>query len=123
MNSLLDTLVPWDETIEEESECTLPAELVPDRKSDTGGKRLLQELPPGTWRSLGKYLDYTNWADRERFIELDRAIQLAAQIGEEADEPFAAGAGYCMASAAGGGARHWSQIHAEDSSVLDMTNR
>jgi hypothetical protein len=34
----------------------------------------LQKLPPGEWRSLGGYFDYTQWADRDRFLELDRAI-------------------------------------------------
>lgn len=35
----------------------------------------LHRLPPGPWRSLGQLLDYTNWPDRERFMELDRAIE------------------------------------------------
>ena len=34
----------------------------------------LPELPPSRWRSLGKRLDYTYWADRDRFLELDAAI-------------------------------------------------
>jgi hypothetical protein len=34
----------------------------------------LRRLPPGPWRSLGRYLDYTNWPERDRFLELDRAI-------------------------------------------------
>jgi hypothetical protein len=34
----------------------------------------LEKVPPGEWRSLGGYFDYTHWADRERFMELDRAI-------------------------------------------------
>jgi len=34
----------------------------------------LQKLPPGEWRSLGGYFDYCLWADRDRFIELDKAI-------------------------------------------------
>jgi hypothetical protein len=32
-------------------------------------------LPPGPWRSLGQHLDYTDWPARERFMELDRAIE------------------------------------------------
>ncbi len=32
------------------------------------------KLPPGPWRSLGGYMDYSGWADRERFLELDAAI-------------------------------------------------
>ena len=35
---------------------------------------LLYELPPGPWRSLGGYLDYADWPERERFAELDRSI-------------------------------------------------
>jgi hypothetical protein len=38
----------------------------------------LRELPPGPFRSLGKYLDYTDWPDRDRFMELDREIQRRA---------------------------------------------
>ncbi len=34
----------------------------------------LPKLPPSDWRSLGGYFDYCLWADRERFMELDRAI-------------------------------------------------
>jgi hypothetical protein len=34
----------------------------------------LPELLPSPWRSLGKRLDYSNWPDRERFVELDAAI-------------------------------------------------
>ena len=34
----------------------------------------LQKLPPSEWRSLGGYFDYCHWADRERFMELDKAI-------------------------------------------------
>jgi hypothetical protein len=35
----------------------------------------LSQLPPGPWRSLGGYLDYSDWPERDRFIELDRAIE------------------------------------------------
>jgi hypothetical protein len=35
----------------------------------------LEKLPPGPWRSLGGYLDYAQWEDRERFLQLDLAIQ------------------------------------------------
>jgi len=34
----------------------------------------LEKLPEGPWRSLGGYFDYSTWADRDRFLELDRAI-------------------------------------------------
>jgi hypothetical protein len=35
----------------------------------------LFELPPGRWRSLGRHLDYTDWADRDRFKALDYALR------------------------------------------------
>lgn len=44
-------------------------------EQDCRAGRPLKQLPPGPWRSLGRYLDYTHWADRERFRELDLAIQ------------------------------------------------
>jgi hypothetical protein len=31
-----------------------------------------------TWRSLGGYLDYDFWTERERFVQLDQAIQAQA---------------------------------------------
>jgi hypothetical protein len=34
----------------------------------------LQELSRGHWQSLGGYFDYSQWAARERFVELDNAI-------------------------------------------------
>ena len=34
----------------------------------------LKELKPGPWRSLGRVLDYSTWAERQRFLELDYAI-------------------------------------------------
>jgi hypothetical protein len=40
----------------------------------------LQKLPPSDWRSLGGYFDYGPWSDRDRFMELDRAIA-ASQRG------------------------------------------
>ena len=39
----------------------------------------LRKLAPGPSRSLGGYLDYEGWPDRERFMELDRALQHSAQ--------------------------------------------
>ena len=39
----------------------------------------LQRLPPSEWRSLGGYFDYSLWADRDRFVELDRAIAASQQ--------------------------------------------
>ena len=35
----------------------------------------LKKLPPGRWRSLGGYLNYANWSERQRFLELDAAIE------------------------------------------------
>ena len=34
-------------------------------------------LPISSWRSLGGYLNYATWTQRERFIELDKAIMTA----------------------------------------------
>jgi len=34
----------------------------------------LQKVPPSEWRSLGGYFDYGHWAERDRFMELDKAI-------------------------------------------------
>ena len=34
----------------------------------------LQKVPPSEWRSLGGYFDYWHWSDRDRFMELDKAI-------------------------------------------------
>jgi hypothetical protein len=45
----------------------------PLQSVETGESRL-QKLPPTQFRSLGGYLDYDDWKDRERFMELDRAI-------------------------------------------------
>src|ERR1700722_15564995 len=39
------------------------------------GRSPLVKLAPGPWRSLGGYLDYTCWPERERFLELDLAIK------------------------------------------------
>ncbi len=53
--------------------------------------RPLRLLPPGPSRSLGGYLDYSGWPERERFLELDRAIQLQAWLesdrGDDAGPP------------------------------------
>ena len=37
----------------------------------------LQKLSGGAWQSLGGYFDYSDWAARERFMELDKAIAAA----------------------------------------------
>lgn len=41
---------------------------------ETIGGIELPELLPSPWRSLGKRLDYSEWVERDRFIELDAAI-------------------------------------------------
>ncbi len=40
-----------------------------------GGVSRLRKLPPGPFRSAGGYLDYGDWPDRKRFMELDHAIR------------------------------------------------
>jgi len=44
----------------------------------------LQQLEAGPWRSLGGYFDYSLWPDRDRFLELDRAIAAMQDTHEEA---------------------------------------
>jgi hypothetical protein len=46
----------------------------------------LCRVEPGPWRSLGGYFDYSGWADRERFLELDRAIAAGEVQVESEDE-------------------------------------
>ena len=41
---------------------------------ETMGGIELPQLAPSPWRSLGKRLDYSEWVERDRFIELDVAI-------------------------------------------------
>jgi hypothetical protein len=40
---------------------------------------LLVKLPPSPFRSLGGYLNYEEWPDRQRFMELDEALRLKAR--------------------------------------------
>jgi len=47
----------------------------------------LEKVEAGPWRSLGGYLDYSNWSSRERFLELDRMIADGQNHGERKDEP------------------------------------
>ena len=35
----------------------------------------LHKHPDSPWRSLGHYLDYSGWKDRDRFMYLDSAIK------------------------------------------------
>jgi hypothetical protein len=46
----------------------------------------LQKVAQGPWRSLGGYFDYTDWQDRERFMELDMAIARSQHSSEADDE-------------------------------------
>lgn len=46
----------------------------------------LQKLAPGPFRSRGGYLDYTDWKDRERFLELDMAIARDCRLYKANDE-------------------------------------
>ena len=46
-------------------------------------KAPLEKVQAGPWRSLGGYFDYTHWADRERFMELDRAIAASQDLSED----------------------------------------
>lgn len=48
----------------------------------------LQKVAESPFRSLGGFLDYSNWADRERFLELDRAIACAQSNQETDDDEF-----------------------------------
>ena len=57
----------------------------------------LRRLPPGPFRSLGEYLDYSGWPDRERFLELDRALKARRQLIAMRE---AAREATCLASAA-----------------------
>jgi hypothetical protein len=48
----------------------------------------LQKASAGPWVSLGGYFDYSNWADRERFVQLDRAIAKSDDLSEISTDPF-----------------------------------
>jgi hypothetical protein len=54
----------------------------------TAATSKLHELPPGKWRSLGRHLDYTEWADRDRFVKLDQAIRLLPDSSSYARRKF-----------------------------------
>jgi len=43
-------------------------------RGNHSGLELIPESHP--WRSLGGFLDYEHWLDRDRFVELDKAISL-----------------------------------------------
>lgn len=50
-----------------------------------GGISRLRRLPPGPYRSLGKYLNYEGWPECQRFLELDDAIRAEVQDGRSHD--------------------------------------
>ena len=43
----------------------------------------LQKVAAGPYTSLGGYFDYSLWPDRERFLELDKAIAAGQEIRED----------------------------------------
>jgi hypothetical protein len=43
-------------------------------------------LPPSPSRSLGGYLDYAGWPDRERFMELDSVLRCRSQGRGDSDD-------------------------------------
>ena len=62
---------------------------VENTASTTSNERVgpLQKVAPGPWRSLGGYFDYAQWADRDRFLELDMAIASAQHPYEAIVDP------------------------------------
>ena len=58
-----------------ESDCNLPESVCAVSR--------LPKMPPDPDRSLGGYLNYSGWPDRERFMELDRAIQCQLQESQQ----------------------------------------
>ncbi len=56
-------------------------------KRDPSGVKLVPISHP--WRSLGGFLDYEHWPDRDRFMELDAAISLLDDDDQESPRiPF-----------------------------------
>jgi hypothetical protein len=51
----------------------------------------LPELAPSPWRSLGKRLDYSEWVERDRFIELDAAILTRQELEPQWNTPPSGG--------------------------------
>ena len=57
-----------------------------ERRAAKGNPAGLQLVPVSRpWRSLGGFLDYEHWTDRDRFVELDGAI--SSMHGEADDIP------------------------------------
>lgn len=73
--------------VEHEIDAAPPIEIWLGEQIRERASSSLPQVAPGPWRSLGRYLDYTNWADRDRFVELDRAIEANAQL-DEIEEPI-----------------------------------
>lgn len=46
----------------------------------------LRKLPASPFRSAGGYLNYAGWPDCQRFMELDRAIQLRAHESQNGED-------------------------------------
>ncbi len=53
----------------------MPAEQPEHEEGPSAIAPPLEKLPPSRWRSLGGYLNYAEWPERERFAELDRALK------------------------------------------------
>lgn len=47
----------------------------------------MPKLAAGPWRSLGGYFDYSLWPDRDRFLELDRAIAIGQDLRDADSDP------------------------------------
>jgi hypothetical protein len=44
--------------------------------TDQMARTPMTQFPCVPWRSLGGFLNYENWPERERFLELDRKIRI-----------------------------------------------
>ena len=76
-----DSFENWVATLTRLAEQHERAErLARERETAYTAKPPLEKVPEGPFRSLGGYFDYTHWADRERFMELDRAIAAGQEL-------------------------------------------
>jgi len=77
----IDVLEPW---LDEPSE---KAGLAPPQSGLESACKTsrLEKLPNCPFRSVGGYLNYAGWPDRQRFMELDRAIQLRARENQNTE--------------------------------------
>ncbi len=46
------------------------------------------KLEAGPWRSLGGYLNYAEWAERDRFVELDAALARMGPAEQSEEMPI-----------------------------------